>query len=113
MIRGTTVTLYERVQTGVDGFKRPIYQDVPDEVENVLVSPATMGTGAQILSVLQLDGKHPVYELAIPKEDRHNWEDRRVDIFGRPYRVCGTVAEYIEENVPGPWHRRCWVEAYE
>lgn len=109
MIRGTTVTLYERVQTGVDGFNRPIYQDVSDQVENVLVGPAT---AEDIATALQLDGKHLVYELYIPKGDTHVWEDRRVDFFGQAFRVYGPVQEYIEGNVPGPWNRRVKVERF-
>lgn len=109
MIQGTTVTLYERVQTGVDAFNRPIYQDVPDQVEGVLVAPAT---AEDIATALQLDGKHLAYELYIPKGDRRNWTDRRVDFFNQSFRVYGPVQEYIEANVPGPWNKRVKVERF-
>lgn len=109
MIQGTTVTLYERVQTGVDAFNRPIFQDVPDQVEGVLVAPAA---AEDIATALQLDGKHLVYELYIPRGDRRAWEDRRVDFFGQSFRIYGPVQEYIDENVPGPWNKRAKVEKF-
>ena len=38
-IRGITVILYDEVQTGQDPFGAPIVEEIPIEVENVLVSP--------------------------------------------------------------------------
>ena len=40
MIRGMTVVLYVRTQTGTDAFNAPIYAEHPVEVENVLVGGA-------------------------------------------------------------------------
>lgn len=40
-IKGITVTLYSKVKIGVDDFNKPIYKEIPIEVENVLISPVT------------------------------------------------------------------------
>ena len=40
MIKGITATLYERKKTGEDPFGNPVYEEHPDEVENVLVATA-------------------------------------------------------------------------
>ena len=37
MIRGTTVTLYETIQSGTDPFGAPIYEETETQVENVLL----------------------------------------------------------------------------
>ena len=41
MIKGITITLYERTQTGTDDFNKPVYSENPVTVDNVLVSPVS------------------------------------------------------------------------
>lgn len=110
MIRGTTVLLHETRQIGVDEFDRPIYKDYPTPVENVLVArPET----SQILSSQDLDGKRIEYVLGIPKGDMHNWDDKKVSIFGKEYKAYGSTIQGIEENIPGRWHKIVQVVRYE
>ena len=109
MIRGMTVTLYERIQTGTDAFGAPIYTEQPLQVDNVLVAPAA---AADITTDVQLYGKRAEYVLCIPKGDVHHWEDCRVDFFGRSWRVFGPPMEWMEENVPGPWNKQVKVERF-
>ena len=65
LIKGITIKLYEKTQTGTDGFNRPIYKETPVDIENVLVAPASTD---DILAQNNLSGKEAVYSLAIPKE---------------------------------------------
>lgn len=109
LIKGITVILYEKVQTGTDEWKAPVFKETPVTIENVLVSPAG---DAEILSDLQLFGKRTEYELSIPKGDTHNWEDARVDFFGESWKTFGFAKEYIEELVPLDWNRKIKVERY-
>lgn len=109
LIKGITVTLYEPIQTGTDAFNNPIYDEKPVAVENVLVSPVST---EDILSDIQLNGKRAEYELCIPKGDTHNWEDARVDFFGKSWRTFGFQREYIEALVPMDWNRKVRVERY-
>ena len=110
MIRGTTVTLYERHLSGVDTLNNPVYTQTAVAVENVLVAQPTTDDIAQSL---QLYGKRAEYVLGLPKGDSHDWEGAEVAIFGQRYRAFGRVLEGIEANVPGPWHKQVRVARYE
>ncbi len=102
--------LLERKQTGVDPFGAPVYSVVETLVENVLIAPSTTD---DITNATTMYGKHAVYTLGIPKGDTHEWEDREVVFFGRRWRTFGVVIQGVEENIPGPWHKKVQVEAYE
>lgn len=41
MIKGIPVTLYEKTVIGKDEFDRPLHQEIPVTIENVLVAPAS------------------------------------------------------------------------
>lgn len=109
LIKGTTILLYERTQNGVDAFNSPVYKEIPVEVENVLICPAST---EDIVGDMQLHGKHAVYELCIPKDDAHAWEDRTVEFFGKKWRTFGIPQQWIPENLPHDWNLRVKVERY-
>lgn len=111
-MKGITVTLYERMQSDSDAFNRPEYTEIPVEVSNVLVAPATEA-GQELLDVLNLTGRKAVYTLAIPKGDTHSWEGCRVDFFGERWRVIGLPTEGIEDLIPLAWNRKVQVERIE
>jgi hypothetical protein len=111
-MKGITVTLYERMQSGTDAFNRPEYTEIPVEISNVLVAPATEA-GQELLDVLNLTGRKAVYTLAIPKGDTHSWEGCRVDFFGERWRVIGLPTEGIEDLIPLAWNRKVQVERIE
>lgn len=108
MIRGITVTLYERVQTGRDEFDRPTYTETPVEVENVLVAPVD---DQEVLQTLNLTGKRARYQLGIPKGDTHQWENCRVSFFNEMWRVIGHPTEGIEALLPLSWNKKVKVES--
>lgn len=110
MIKGITVTLYERTQIGTDDLNAPTYKEIPTQVKNVLVSPVA---AEAVISELQLHGKRLVYELCVPKGDQHNWKDCRVDFFGQSFKVFGDIEEWIEANVPLAWNKKVRVERIE
>lgn len=109
LIKGIPVTLFDKRQTGTDGFGDPVYTETPIVVENVLVTPVA---ATDVINDLQLYGKRAEYELCIPKGDTHVWEDRRVDFFGHSFHAFGFVAEYIDNLVPLDWNRKIKVERY-
>lgn len=109
MLKGITVTLYERTKTGMDAFHRPVYEETPVQVENVLVSPAS---AEAVINELNLSGKRLVYELSIPKGDTHKWTDSRVDFMGKSFHTFGPVEEWIEGMVPLKWNMKVKVEMY-
>lgn len=110
MIRGIDVIIYERTQTGTDGFGAPVYTEGPVTVKNVLVTPTA---AEEVVSEIQMYGKRSVYELCIPKGDTHNWENRRIRFFNQDFQSFGPVTEYIEALVPGPWNKKVKVERVE
>lgn len=109
-IKGITVTLINKAETGKDPFGKPIYEDAEILVDNVLVSPTTSD---DIVNQLNLTGKKAVYTLAIPKGDTNTWEDQEVRFFGKRWRVFGIPLEGIEELIPLDWNKKVMVERYE
>lgn len=109
MIKGITITLYEKTQVGVDGFNKPVYKETPVEVHNVLVTPVST---SDVIDAQQLYGKRAEYELSIPKGDAHEWEDRTVEFFGHKWKTFGFAREWIEDNVPLCWNKKIKVERY-
>lgn len=110
LIKGMTVILYQKIREGTDAFGAPIWKEMPVQVDDVLVSPTT---SQDIESSTKLYGKFGAYTLGIPKGDSHQWEDSRVEFFGRIWRTVGMLQRGIEANVPTRWHGKIQVEAYE
>ena len=114
-MKGISVEISVRVQTGTDPFGAPVYTETADTVDNVLVGEP--GTD-DIITATDLHGKRIDYVLGIPKGDTHDWKDARVswtDAYGRRI-VCETYGfpiTGIEALVPTPWHmkvRCCRIE---
>lgn len=111
-MKGITVILYERIQSGIDDFNRPEYTETEVEVADVLVSPVA-DAGEELLEQLNLTGRKAVYTLALPKGDNHHWEGNRVRFFGETWKVVGKPTEGIESMIPLRWNRKVRVEAIE
>lgn len=109
-MRGVTVILYDKTQTGVDGFGYPVYEDVAVTVDNVLIGEPT---SEDVIDTLNLTGKHLAYTLAIPKGDTHTWTDRKVEFFGEVFHTIGEPTQGIEALIPLSWNKKVKVERYE
>lgn len=109
MIRGITILLYEKRQTGTDAFHAPIYEETPVEVPNVFVGEPS---AEDIVNEMQLYGKRIAYTLAIPKGDTHDWNDVTVEFFGQKWRTYGGVTQGIEAMIPLAWNKKVKVERY-
>ena len=109
-MRGITITLYNKLQTGVDAFNRPVYEDVATTVDNVLIGEPTT---EDVINELNLTGKHLAYTLAIPKGDAHEWNDRKVEFFGEVFRTYGEPTQGIGHLIPLSWNKKVKVERYE
>lgn len=110
MIKGITVTLISRMQTGTDPFGSPIYDDVEIAVDNVLITPVSSD---DVVNQQSLTGRTAVYALAIPKGDINVWENQRVDFFGQSWRVFGIPTQGIDDLIPLDWNKKVMVERYE
>lgn len=109
-LKGMTVTLYDRKQTGVDALNCPVYEQVPVQVENVLVYP--LGTG-DITADADLTTTHTRYALCIPKEDQHAWHGSDVEFFGQRWHTVGVPEIWLPDLTPLGWNKRVTVERYE
>lgn len=110
LIKGITVTLFEKTKVGTDEFNKDIFEEIPMDVENVLVAPVN---SSEVTSNTNLVGKKAVYTLAIPKGDKHNWENARVDFFGESWKTIGFPIGGIENLVPLGWNQKVKVGRYE
>lgn len=108
-IKGITIILYEKFEAGKDDFGKSIYEEVPVEVENVLVSPTSL---TDVIDQLNLHGKKAIYTLAIPKNDSHDWKDVKVEFFGEIWKTFGFPTEGIAELIPLEWNKKVMVERY-
>lgn len=110
-IRGITITLYDVTQTGTDPLNKPIYEEVPIEVDNILVAPVN---STEQLETFNLTGRKAVYQMAIPKGDTHEWTaGKKVGFFGADWRIIGIPTEGIDELIPLDWNKKVQVERYE
>ena len=111
-LHGVTIQLLQKTQTGVDDFGRPVYQETPVDVDNVLIGqPST----TEILDAQNLTGKKIVYWLGIPKGDEHDWENVRVTLpapFAGTYRTVSFSQTGIQDLIPLGWGRNIAVERY-
>ena len=114
MLRGITVTLYEKTQTSTDPFGAPVYTESPESVDNVLVAEPLTEDLAQATAIYQ---KTIRFMLGIPKGDTHDWQEKHVswvDAYGKEIhcRTFGFPMTGVEENIPGPWHMKVRCEDY-
>ena len=89
-MRGITVTLTVRTQTGTDSLGAPVYEETTVSVKNVLVAPVS---SEDLLETMNLYGKKAVYTLGIPKGDAHDWTDTTVSFFGQVFHTVGYPKE--------------------
>lgn len=105
-----TVTLWNKTQTGVDGFGQPIYSWVSKTVDNVLVGHPT---AEERINELTLTGRSIEYTLGIPKGNTDDWENQIVEFFGHKYLTFGIPEQGIEANIPMSWHKKVKCARYE
>ena len=113
-MKGMTVLLHVKTQTGVDTLNNPTYSESVVEVPNVLVGQPTTD---DVTSSVSLFGKKLEYMLGIPKGDAHDWQDRKVSwtMPNGATMICQTLGFPIfgvEANIPGPWHMKVRCAAY-
>lgn len=103
LIKGITVSLAVKTESGKDSFNAPIYTTEWVNVENVLAEPTSTD---DIISDTNLEGKREDLRLCIPKSDSHDWENTTVRFWGKTYKTYGYEMQWIEENVPLSWNRK-------
>lgn len=110
MLRGISITLIEKVESGRDDFNAPIYAEVQSTIDDVIVAPASTNDVSETTDLTTIT---EAYNLYIPKGDTHEWRGAWVEIRGKRFRVVGTAKEYIEEMLPLRWNKQVMVARYE
>lgn len=109
-IKGIDVVLWNKEQVGTDPLNKPIYREVPVTIHNVLVAPAT---AQEVLESTDLYSCKLEYTLGIPKDDTHDWRDKKISFFGQDFKSFGIPKMGITENIPLDWNMKVQVKAYE
>ena len=108
-MKGTTVQLVVKTQTGTDPFGEPSYSEELIEVNDVLIGqPST----DDVTNSLNLYGKKIEYVLGIPKGDTHDWVNADVIFWGERFRTVGYPQTGEQENIPLRWGQNVKVERY-
>lgn len=108
-MKGMTLYLVNKTQTGTDAFGAPIYTEELEAVNDCLVGqPST----DDVANTLALYGKKIEYVVGIPKGDTHNWTDAELVIWGNRYRTVGYPMTGIQANIPLRWGQNIKVERY-
>ena len=112
-MKGVTVTLKQKVQTGTDAFGQPIYTTTDVQIDDVLVGePST----SDVENALTMYGKRIAYTLAIPKGDANTWYKNQVVLpspWSATFNVIGDATAGIEENIPLRWNKKVHLERLE
>lgn len=108
-LKGETVKLISKTQTGTDPFGAPVYSETEITIENVLVGQPE---AKDVTDEMNLTGKRIAYVLGIPKGDSNKWYDSFVIIRGERYRTIGKPVFGTPENMPMWWGGKVSVERY-
>ena len=114
-IQGIDIEVRQVVgSTGIeyDWAGQPIYQTEWVKVSDVLVGEPTTD---DVTQTLDLYGKRVAYMLAIPKGDRHIWENTQVRLpepFAGIYNTVRVPTAGIEANIPLRWNKKVKLERY-
>ena len=108
-MKGMTINLVVKTETGTDEFGAPIYTEELVPVDDCLVGQPTSDDMANALS---LYGKKIEFTIGIPKGDTHDWTDAEVEFFGARFRTVGYPETGIQANIPLRWGQNIKVERY-
>ena len=112
-MRGVTVKLKVKTETGTDSLGMPTYSEDWVNVDDVLVGEPS---SADVENNLTMYGKRTKYTLAIPKGDANYWEDTEVELpapWSQTFATIGRSTIGIEANVPTRWNRKVHLESVE
>lgn len=108
-MKGTTVQLVVKTQTGTDEFGAPVYEETLETVSDVLIGQPSTN---DLADSIDLDGKRIDYVLGIPKGDTHNWVDTEIIFWGQRFKTVGYPQTGIQENIPLRWGQNVKVVHY-
>lgn len=108
-MKGMTVNLVVKTETGTDEFGAPTYSEELVPVDDCLVGQPSSD---DVTNTLALYGKKIEYTIGIPKGDEHDWTDAEVEMMGARFRTVGYPETGIQANIPLRWGQNIKVERY-
>lgn len=100
-LKGETVTVHREEMVGRDSHNNPIYEQVDEVVENVLIAP---GPRTDIEESHRPSGTKVAYNLHFPRGYPTTLRGAQVSVRGdEPLAVIGDPRHFNEHNTPGPW----------
>ena len=102
MITGRTVTVVLRVENGRDAFNMPVWDEAAQDVDNVLVAPAST---EDLAGLGRPDGDETVIVAHFPKTWSGSLRGAVLVVDGRRFEVVGDPQPYMAANTPGAWNR--------
>lgn len=110
-LRGEPVVVERREQVGLDPGRNPIYDWVPEVVEDVLVEP---GSRSDVSDSQRPDGVRVAWTLHFPKVYTASLSGCRVQVRDdKPRKVIGDPHQYTNANTPTRWNRPAELEGVE
>lgn len=101
-MKGETVVVVRSVEVGRDPGNSPIYAEVRDRVEDVLVAP---GPRTDIIESNRPEGTEIQWTLHFPKTFTGSLRGASISVRGgEPLGVVGDPQPYTLENTPTRWH---------
>ena len=112
MIKGIPITLYIETVVDHDPYGADIVEREAVTIPNVVIGQPSSDV---VISELSVSGKHIVYNLAIPADDTHDWDNKIVEFYGRRWRTIGIPTQFMDGFMGDnwAWNKQIKVEAYE
>ena len=107
LLEGETVVVIHRAEVGRGAGNTPIYTEVEEAVDDVLVSPAST---SDVIESNRPDGTELVYRLDFPKTWTRSLRGCRVRVRGEEFHVAGDPRPFLGSLTPGRWNRPVNVE---
>ena len=101
----TSVTVIRRQEVGKDPFNAPIYENVREDVADVLVTPGATSD----LDASRPEGVRVVYTIHALSQSK-TLKGCLVQYLGDTYRIIGDPQPYMGDGTPGPWDMAAEVE---
>lgn len=104
-----TVQLIKKTAITTDPFGAPVEAEELISVGGCLVGQPS---SEQATDTMSMYGKRIAYVIGVPKEDKNDWVDTDVIIFGERFHTIGYPETGIQGNIPLHWGKNVKVERY-